>query len=180
MTAVTFRRPDPSTVEAVRASCALVADRPALLAEAFYAHLFEMAPGLRPMFPVDMTGQMQKMSETLLWAVAQLGSADNEDDVAEVEAALVRLGATHRTRYGVETEHYGYIGHALTRAVKDIAGARFSGGLSSAWIGVYQWVAAHMIAGADAADDPSPDAPELPTPRAAGVDDQVSPPVTSR
>lgn len=171
MSAVTVRRPDPSVVEAVRASCALVADRPALLAEAFYAHLFEMAPHLRPMFPADMTGQMQKMSETLLWAVAQLGSADPAD-AAEVEAALVRLGATHRTRYGVEAEHYGYIGHALTRAVKDVAGARFSGGLSSAWIGVYQWVAAHMTAGADAAAEPSP---EVPAQRDTAVEDRVSP-----
>ncbi|MCW2719404.1 globin domain-containing protein [Pseudonocardia sp.] len=142
------RRPAPEVIAAVRASCASVADRPVRLAETFYAHLFEMAPHTRGMFPADMSDQMQKMTGTLLAAISHLESPDT----AALEALLRKLGADHRTKYGVESEHYLYIGHALTRAVRDVSGPAFSGGLSSSWIAVYQWVAAHMMAGADVVD----------------------------
>ncbi|MHA6793911.1 globin domain-containing protein [Pseudonocardia bannensis] len=164
-------RPAPAVIAAVRASCHAVAHRPVRLAEAFYEHLFEMAPQLRAMFPPDLTGQMQKMSDTLLGAVAQLDTADT----AELEVALRRLGADHRTRFRVEPEHYQYIGHALTRAVRDVSGQGYTGSLSSAWIAVYQWIAAHMTAGAQAAEsetstaDQSPIA--LPQPREPREDD---------
>ncbi|HVL84360.1 MAG TPA: globin domain-containing protein [Pseudonocardia sp.] len=144
----TVERPAPEVIAAVRASCAAVADRPVRLAESFYAHLFEMAPQLRPMFPPDLTGQMQKMSDTLLTVIAQLDTADP----AELEAAIRRLGADHRTRFRVEPEHYLYVGHALARAVRNLSGTVYPGSLSSAWIAVYQWVAAQMVAGADAAE----------------------------
>lgn len=148
-------RPSAEVIGAVRASCRAVANRPVALAEAFYAHLFEMAPQLRAMFPSDLTGQMQTMSDTLLGAVAALETADT----VELEAVLRRMGAVHGTQYRVEPEHYRYVGHALTRAVREVSGPAYSGYLSSSWIAVTQWVAAHMIAGAEAGpevDDPSP------------------------
>ncbi|NMI02067.1 globin domain-containing protein [Pseudonocardia acidicola] len=158
-------------IATVRASCLAVAHRPVRLAEAFYAHLFEMAPQLRAMFPPDLTGQMQKMSDTLLGAIAQLDTADT----TELEAALRQLGADHRTRFRVESEHYKYIGHALTRAVRDVSGQGYSGSLSSAWIAVYQWVATHMTAGAQAAESEAstenPSTIALPHPREAREDD---------
>jgi hemoglobin-like flavoprotein len=141
---VQVRRPAPEVIAAVSASCQAVADRPVRLAEAFYGHLFEIAPQLRAMFPADMTAQMQRMTDTLVGALAQL----EKFDTAQLEAALRRLGADHRTRHGVEAEQYRYVGHALTRAVRDVAGLAYSGALSSAWIAVYQYLAGHMTAGA--------------------------------
>lgn len=158
------RRPDAATIEAVRDSCLAVADRPVRLAEEFYDQLFAMAPQLRSMFPADMSGQMQRMTDTLLGAIAHISAADT----AELEAALFRLGVAHRSRYGVESEHYAYIGHALTRAVREVAGPLYTGSLSSAWIALYQWVAAHMIAGAESLDaqaapePPARDEPQAP------------------
>ncbi|MBW0115041.1 globin domain-containing protein, partial [Pseudonocardia abyssalis] len=142
----TVRRPSRATIEAVQASCAAVAARPVRLAEVFYANLFEMAPQLRGMFAADMTDQMQKMTDVLLGAIAQIASRDT----VELEAVLRRLGADHRIRYGVESAHYLVIGHALTRAVREVAGPAYSGALSSCWIALVQWVAAHMVAGAEA------------------------------
>jgi hemoglobin-like flavoprotein len=142
------RRPSPAVIAAVRMSCLAVADRPVRLAEVFYEHLFEMAPQLRAMFPPDLTGQMQKMSDSLLNVIGKLDTADT----TALEAGLRRLGADHRIRFRVEIEHYGYIGHALTRAVRDLSGPGYSSSLSSSWISVYQWVAMQMIAGAQAAD----------------------------
>ena len=162
---VGIARPAPAVIAIVRASCAAVADRPVALAEAFYAHLFEMAPQVRAMFPADMTGQMQKMSDTLFAAIAHLDAADT----TALEATLQRLGRTHSTHYHVEREHYHYIGHALTRAVRDVAGGAYSGYMSSAWIAVYQWVAAHMTAGADTPEPSAAQRPplSLPEPRQA-------------
>jgi hemoglobin-like flavoprotein len=145
---ILVRRPAPEVIAAVSASCQAVADRPVRLAEAFYEHLFEIAPQARTMFPADMTAQMQRMSDTLVGAIAQL----EKFDTAQLEAALRRLGADHRTRYGVEAEQYRYVGHALTRAVRDVAGLGYSGALSSAWIAVYQYLAGHMTAGAREAE----------------------------
>jgi hemoglobin-like flavoprotein len=161
-----IRRPSAAVITAVRDSCRAVANRPVRLAEAFYQHLFEMAPATRAMFPDDMTDQMQKMTDTLLGAIAALDGAD----LAGLEAALHRLGAAHKTNYGAVTEHYLYIGHALTRAVRDVAGPAYSGSLSSSWIALYQWVAAHMLEGARAVrPEPEPvAAPTLPQQRTSG------------
>lgn len=149
--------PSPAVIALVRRSCAAVADRPVALAEAFYEHLFEMAPHARAMFPPDMTEQMQKMSDTLLTAIATLAGGDT----ADLQTVLRHLGAQHRTHYGVAAEHYLYVGHALTRAVRDVSGPLWSGALSSAWIAVYQWVATPMIDGGAVRTDPAPaaDAP---------------------
>lgn len=144
------RRPAPEVIDRVRASCTAVADRPVRLAEEFYRQLFVMAPAARGMFPPEMSGQMQKMTDALLAAIDGLGRADTTD----LEAILARLGAAHRLHYGVEDEHYLYIGHALTRAVREVAGPAWSGSLSSDWIGMYQWVAGHMLAGAHRTDPP--------------------------
>lgn len=159
-------RPSPAVITAVRGSLQAVASRPVALAESFYAELFAMEPALRGMFPADMTGQMLKMTDTLVGAISALDTPD----LGELEAALRTLGADHRTRFGVENGHYAYIGHALTRAVRDVAGPAYSGSLSSAWIALYQWVAAHMTAGADAADKAQPPPIPIPpqTPRPVG------------
>lgn len=177
------RRPSRAVIEAVQASCGAVAQRPVRLAEAFYANLFEMDPQLRGMFAADMTDQMQTMTDVLLGAIAQIATRDT----AELELTLQALGAAHRTRYGVQNRHYLYIGHALTRAVREVAGPAYSGSLSSSWIALYQWVAAHMVAGADALDaPPAPSVPSVPPVEAVPVTvprprEQVGPsPVTAR
>lgn len=168
---VTVRPPSAEVIDAVKQSYRAVADRPARLAEAFYGHLFEMAPQLRPMFPADMTAQMQKMSDTLLTAIAHLDTRDT----ARLETALRRLGADHHTRYRVEPEHYTYVGHALTRAVRDVSGPGYSGSLSSAWIAVYQWVAAQMTAGAAAPPTTDGDGSGVEVPQQRGREAAVAP-----
>ena len=157
-------RPSPEVMDAVQKSCLAVAERPVLLAEVFYGHLFEMAPWLRPMFAADMTDQMQKMTDTLLAAVAQLSTADT----ADLEVLLYRMGTDHYVRHQVEPSHYVYVAHALTRAVRDVAGLEYSSYLSSAWIALCQWVSMHMCAGARAAMADAPVerlASALPRPR---------------
>jgi hemoglobin-like flavoprotein len=139
------QRPGPEVVASIRRSLVAVSSQPVILAERFYAYLFEMAPSVRTMFAHDMSDQMQKMTDTLLMAIGQL----DEPDTAVLEKALRHLGADHALRYGVVPEHYRYIGHALTRAVREVAGPAYDGYMSSSWISLYRWVAWHMTAGAD-------------------------------
>lgn len=151
------RRPGPEVIQAVQRSCRAVEDRPVRLAEVFYRYLFEMAPATRAMFADDMTGQMQKMTDTLLAAIATLSTRDT----AELEVVLHRMGREHYERYHVEPEHYMYVAHALTRAVREVADWEYTSHLSSCWIAVIQWVTEHMVAGTRAAMG----TPMIPRPR---------------
>ena len=82
------------------------------------------------MFADDMTAQMQRMTDVLLATLAVLHDdatvpTPRSDDLAEqpaLERSLHELGALHRDRWNVQPEHYLYIAHALTRAVRDVAG----------------------------------------------------------
>src|SRR6185295_8353301 len=66
------QRPARRDVIAIKASLAAVRREPVALAESFYAHLFEMAPAARTMFASDMTAQMQRMTDVLLFTLSGL------------------------------------------------------------------------------------------------------------
>jgi hemoglobin-like flavoprotein len=147
------QRPARRDVLAIKASLSAVRREPVALAEAFYAHLFEMAPGVRAMFASDMTAQMQRMTDVLLTTLSAL-----EHDAPAIEGKLRALGALHRDRWQVQPAHYLYIAHALTRAVRDVAGPAWSGSLSSSWIALTQWITGHMLIGHhDRTTAPPPD-----------------------
>ena len=87
-------------VEAIQGSLAAVRQRPVELAEVFYDQLFAMVPAGGAMFPPDLTAQMQRMTTTLLTAIATLGDAyaDGHDgQLAALERSLRQLGAAHAT-----------------------------------------------------------------------------------
>jgi hemoglobin-like flavoprotein len=149
-------RPDAETIRIARESCAAVADRPAAIAETFYVHLFELAPAVRDMFPADMSIQNERMSRTLLDAVR------NADDPEKVERLLQRMGAAHARNHAVIAEHYPYVGRALVRAVRELS-PRWSAVVGSAWVQVYEWMAAHMVLGADVEAAQGPDRPQQST-----------------
>lgn len=137
------RRPTAEAMAIVQASAGSVANRPVALAEAFYDHLFQLAPAVRSMFPADMTAQNDKLCRALLDGIRALVEPDHRY-AAEMERVLHRLGAQHVRRWGVAPEHYPYVGHALVRAVRDVSGD-WTVATSSAWIWVYDWMAAHML-----------------------------------
>jgi hemoglobin-like flavoprotein len=139
-----LERPTSEAMAIVRATAAAVADRPEALAERFYYHLFDLAPGVRGMFPRSMTAQNERLSRALFDAVHALVGSDAQ--AVRMEQNLHRLGAQHADQHGVLPEHYPYVGHALVRAVSDVSGD-WSAAASSAWLWVYQWVSTHMIKG---------------------------------
>lgn len=113
-----------------------------LAADLLYQRLFELAPGLRAMFPKDMRDQ--KRSLILALAAAVQGLFELDRLVPQVKA----LGARH-ARYGVEPEHYRIFGDALIWAVELCLGKTFTPDVRRAWIGVYAMLAALMQGGAE-------------------------------
>ncbi|WP_305786962.1 globin domain-containing protein [Symbioplanes lichenis] len=136
------RRPSAEAMRIVQSTAGAVADRPVVLAEAFYRHLFELVPETRSMFPPDMTAQNEKLCRALLDGIRALTEPDRY--AHDMERMLGMLGAHHARYYGVQPEHYPYVGHALVRAVRDLTGD-WSVATSSAWIWVYDWMSAHML-----------------------------------
>src|SRR5215217_4168682 len=83
----------------------------------FYSHLFLRHPDVRSMFPIQMSGQRDKL-------VAALGSVvSNVDELDKVVPLLEQLGRDHR-RFSVVTEHYEAVGASLLATLKHFLGRR--------------------------------------------------------
>ncbi|MBQ1082667.1 MULTISPECIES: globin domain-containing protein [unclassified Nocardiopsis] len=140
--------PDQEIIELVRQSCVDIPEGSTRLARSFYENLFSMVPEVRGMFSEDIKPQQQRMADALLSVVRHLDSPD------EVAHYLRRLGRQHRIELGVLPEHYPHVGRALVRAVSEVS-PTWSSSMSSAWVLVYQWITANMIAGAEEAPNPA-------------------------
>lgn len=128
----------------LRQSLAAFAADPAGFAGRFYANLFAAMPGLRVLFPADMSEQQMKLAQTLGMVVAGL------DEPEAMVPLLHRLGAAHRG-YGTKPGHYQVLGDVLIRTLREASGASWNDDTERSWQRLYQWVAMHMIAGAQAA-----------------------------
>ena len=80
---------DLMDTSALKASWAVVTAANDKVPQYFYSHLFLSHPELRPMFPIQMTGQRDKFV-TALGAV--VSNADNLDDVMPF---IEQLGRDH-------------------------------------------------------------------------------------
>jgi hemoglobin-like flavoprotein len=112
-----------------------------LAADLFYDRLFEIAPGLRKMFPQDMRDQKRKLFVMLATAVQGLNDLDRL--VPQVKV----LGARH-AGYGVRPEHYAIVGQALIWTLERGLGKAFTPPVEGAWIRVYSLLATAMQQGA--------------------------------
>ncbi len=133
------------TVAVVRKSCEQLPEDTLELTREFYRQLFEMAPQARAMFPPDMTEQNERLLGAILAAVRHL------DRPELVEGHLRRWGIQHRRMHSVTDELYPYVAHALVRALHKLFGY-LETSVASAWMAVYEWMAAVMIDGANTAD----------------------------
>jgi nitric oxide dioxygenase len=107
----------------------------------FYRRLFEMAPGLRPMFKNDIEAQSKKLLDMLR---ALLGLLDRPEDLRRT---LEELGARH-VGYGVSPEHYAPVGAALLDMLAFVLGKDFTPALRAAWTELFLAITETMLAGA--------------------------------
>ena len=137
-----IRRPDATTIAMLRESRDVIAARPVDLSAAVYRHLPTFAPRTRELIAAEVRLHGERIVLELLRAVDAL------DALSLLEADLHRLGAEHAVRHGVPAEHYPYLGQALVRAVRELFPDSDGGTLGSAWMEVYEWLAAQMLHGA--------------------------------
>ena len=106
-------------------------------AELFYNRLFEMDPGVRPLFKGDMKEQGRKLMDMIGVAVNGLGALD------EIVPAVQDLGRRH-AGYGVTDEHYDTVGGALLWTLEQGLGDDFTPEVKEAWTTVYGVLATTM------------------------------------
>jgi NAD(P)H-flavin reductase/hemoglobin-like flavoprotein len=115
----------------------------------FYSHLFLSHPELRAMFPLQMTGQRDKL-------VTALGAViSNVDELDKVVPLLEQLGRDHR-RFSVVTQHYEAVGASLLATLKRFLGPSWTADLADTWAQAYGLVAKVMVAAAEQDEDISP------------------------
>ncbi|WP_051366541.1 globin domain-containing protein [Hamadaea tsunoensis] len=128
----------PDQVALVRGTMRAVHARRGELADAFYANLFRDEPGLRPMFPDDLSTLQAKFVDELEVIVGAV------EDIGTFLRRAGHLGGRH-VGYGVRTEHYRVAGDALVGAFEQLLAAEWTPAHEVAWRGAYDMVAEAMM-----------------------------------
>src|SRR5690348_12227560 len=104
----------------------------------FYDRLFEIAPGVKAMFPSNMTEQRKKLMGTLAVVVNGLG---NLGAVLPAASAL----AKRHVGYGARPEHYPVVGGALLWTLEKGLGESWTPDVAEAWTAAYGTLSGYMI-----------------------------------
>jgi len=116
----------------------------------FYSHLFVSHPEVRPMFPLSMSNQRDKL-------VSALGRIVSHADQIENDAAFLQhLGRDHR-KYAVVADHYNAVGASLCATLKHFLGSEWDEELAAHWTAAYQVIARLMVEAAETSSESSPD-----------------------
>jgi hemoglobin-like flavoprotein len=128
----------PDQVKLVQQSFAKVAPISETAAVLFYGRLFEIAPQVEAMFPVDMTEQRRKLMATLAVVVNGLG---NLESILPAASALAR----RHVSYGAKAEHYPVVGAALLWTLEKGLGDAWTPEVADAWTAAYGTLSGFMI-----------------------------------
>lgn len=129
---------NPTQIKLVQDSFAKVAPISEQAAVIFYDRLFEVAPGVRAMFPNDMTEQRKKLMGTLAVVVNGLS---NLEAILPAASAL----AKRHVNYGAKAEHYPVVGGALLFTLEKGLGEAWTPDLAAAWSAAYGTLSGYMI-----------------------------------
>lgn len=140
---------DAATISLLRTSFQQIASRKVDVAATFYDRLFEVAPGVRPLFADDMAEQRTKLVQSLA-AIVQY--VDRPEQLTQFVASL---GQRH-VGYGAKPEHYDVVGQVLLWTFEKILGPDFTPAVKNAWATAYTAVAGIMTNAAAAVATSSP------------------------
>ncbi len=121
---------DDTQIMMIQQSFSKLAQNAPQAAETFYAHLFEIAPEVRPLFKGDMDHQGAKLMTTLGAVVKGLRDPDT---IAPVAQMLAR----NHVGFGVAADHYEPVGAALLHTLKAGLGDDFDAETEAAWATAY-------------------------------------------
>jgi hemoglobin-like flavoprotein len=105
----------------------------------FYARLFDIDPGLRPLFTTDMRKQGRKLMAVITSVVHATDTRD------QAMPAIRALGRRH-PGYGVRHEDYDTMGLALLWMLEQELGDDFTDEVHDAWATAYALLARTMEA----------------------------------
>jgi len=125
----------------VRESFPVIREVAGPLSQLFYGRLFELQPGLRPMFRHDLASQGRKLMEMLSVIV------DHLDRLESLDPVLRELGRRH-AGYGVLPQHYATVEQALLWSFGHAMEYEFDDELEGAWRAIITEVSNAMLAGA--------------------------------
>ncbi|MFD9716628.1 globin domain-containing protein [Streptomyces sp. NPDC059076] len=128
----------PSDAELVRRTLAEIEPTADRVTSYFYALLFLGHPELRPLFPVAMDTQRDRLLKALLTA------AEHMDDPVVLTEYLQHLGRGHR-KYGTQAAHYPAVGEALLGALSRYATRTWGPETEAAWVRTYTTISQIMI-----------------------------------
>ena len=131
---------DHALIERLEGSFKPLAARGPELVDRFYAHLFAENPGVRPLFPTDISGQKKKLLASIVLVIQNLRSPE------KLSQPLQEMGARH-VSYGTQPEHYPIVRDTLIGVMKDMSGPAWSEQLSADWRAALDLVASVMLEG---------------------------------
>jgi hemoglobin-like flavoprotein len=133
----------PQQIEHVQTSFRLVLPIQAEAAELFYGRLFEIDPGVQPLFAhTDLKDQGNKLMSALGFVV---GALHKPDTMLDTVAALAR----RHVGYGVVPLHYASVGQALVWTIRQGLGDAATPEVIAAWTAAYRLLSETMLAAAD-------------------------------
>lgn len=127
----------PNTIALVQSTWQQVVPIRATAAELFYGRLFDLDPGVKPLFKGDMKAQGEKLMTMIDVAVRGL------TDLDRLVPAVQTMGRRH-VGYGVRDEHYATVGQALLWTLKQGLGPSWTDEVAAAWTAVYGVLASTM------------------------------------
>ncbi|MEW5770961.1 MAG: globin family protein [Pseudomonadota bacterium] len=127
----------PEQIALIQASWAKVLPIQATAAELFYGRLFELDPGVKPLFKGDMKEQGRKLMMSLNVVVNGIANLD------ALVANIQEMGRRH-VAYGVEARHYDTVGAAILWTLEQGLGADFTPATKEAWTAAYTTLAGVM------------------------------------
>lgn len=127
----------PKQVELVQSSWIKVLPIADQAASLFYGRLFEIAPGVKPLFKSDIAEQGKKLMQMINTVVSSLGN------LGSVMPAIETLAVRH-VDYGVKDEHYDAVGSALLWTLEKGLGQGFTADVKAAWAETYSTLAGVM------------------------------------
>lgn len=130
---------NPTQIKLVQDSFANVAPIAERAATIFYDRLFEVAPAVKAMFPVDLSEQRKKLMATLVVVVNGLS---NLESILPAASAL----AKRHVAYGAKPEHYPVVGSALLWTLEKGLGPAWTPEVAAAWTAAYGTLSDFMIA----------------------------------
>ena len=120
----------PEQIKLVQDSFTKIAPIADKAADLFYDRLFAIAPGVRPLFPTDLTKQKKKLMQMLVTAISNLHEVD------KIIPVVQELGRRH-VGYGVTAKHYELVGEALLWTLEQALALAFTPAVKEAWTATY-------------------------------------------